>query len=88
MALMALLAAHELQGLVPVTAMVFCETGPVILPLLPGDSILFALGACAGLGGRSPLLPIAVLCAAGIVGDAVNYLLGRSRIGRWILRKG
>jgi membrane-associated protein len=87
-ALMAMLAAHETQGLLLVAAVVFCETGLVILPFLPGDSILFALGAFAGLNGRSPLLPIAVIGAAAIAGDGVNYLLGRSRLGQWISRKG
>jgi membrane-associated protein len=87
-ALTALLAAHETQGLLLVAALIFCETGLVVLPFLPGDSILFALGAFAGLHGRSPLLPIAVLCAAAIAGDAFNYLLGRSRVGHWIEHKG
>ncbi|MEP6502636.1 MAG: VTT domain-containing protein [Betaproteobacteria bacterium] len=87
-ALMALLAAHETQGLLLVAAVIFCETGLVILPFLPGDSILFALGAFAGLNGRSPLLPIAALATAAIVGDGVNYLLGRSRVGQWIVHKG
>ena len=86
-ALMALLAAHETEGLLLLAVVIFCETGLVLLPFLPGDSILFALGAFAGLNNRSPLLPIAVLGAAAIAGDAVNYLLGRSRIGRWIEHK-
>ena len=86
--LMALLAAHELQGLLLVAAVIFCETGLVLLPFLPGDSILFALGAFAALNGHSPLLPIALMVGAAIAGDGVNFLIGRSRVGRWIERKG
>ncbi len=87
-ALMALLAAHEVQGLLLVCAVIFCETGLVLLPFLPGDSILFALGAFAALNGRSPLLPLAAIVAAAIAGDGVNFLVGRSRVGQWIVRKG
>ncbi len=87
-ALMALLAAHETEGLLLVALVIFCETGLVLLPFLPGDSILFALGAFAGLNHKSPLLPIAVLGAAAIAGDGVNYFLGRSRVGHWIERRG
>ena len=87
-ALMALLTAHEVQGLLLVCAVIFCETGLVLLPFLPGDSILFALGAFAALNGRSPLLPLAAIVAAAIAGDGVNFLVGRSRVGQWIVRKG
>lgn len=87
-ALTALLAAHEVQGLLLVAAVIFCETGLVLLPFLPGDSILFALGAFAALDDRSPLLPIAAVVAAAIAGDGVNFMVGRSRLGRWIVRKG
>ena len=85
---MALLAAHETQGLLLVALLIFCETGLVILPFLPGDSILFALGAFAALNNKSPLLPIAVLSAAAIAGDGVNYFLGGSSLGQWIERRG
>lgn len=87
-ALMAMLAAHEVQGLLLVAAVIFCETGLVLLPFLPGDSILFALGAFAALNGRSPLVPLAAIALAAIAGDGVNFLVGRSRVGRWIVRKG
>ena len=87
-ALMALLAAHELQGLLLVAAVIFCETGLVLLPFLPGDSILFALGAFAALNGRSPLAPLAAIAVAAIAGDSVNFLVGQSRIGQWIIHKG
>jgi membrane-associated protein len=87
-ALMALLAAHEAQGLLLVALVIFCETGLVLLPFLPGDSILFALGTFAALDQRSPLPAIGAVVFAAIAGDGVNFLVGRSRVGRWIVRKG
>ena len=52
---------------------VFAETGLVVTPFLPGDSLLFAAGALAAAGGLNVWLVIAILCVAAIVGDAVNY---------------
>jgi membrane-associated protein len=57
---------------------VFCETGLVVTPFLPGDSLLFAIGALAAIDG-SPLslwTIIILLCIAAILGDAVNYAIG------------
>src|SRR5438128_5826817 len=57
---------------------VFCETGLVVTPILPGDSLLFAVGALAALA-ESPLsLPIlaVLLISAAVGGDAVNYGIG------------
>lgn len=59
---------------------VFCETGLVILPLLPGDSLLFAAGAFAALGSFELPLLMLLLMAAAILGDTVNYWIG-ARIG-------
>lgn len=59
-------------------AIVFAETGLVILPLLPGDSLLFATGALAAIGVLDPFVVVVVLLAAAILGDAVNYSVGRS----------
>lgn len=56
----------------------FCETGLVVTPVLPGDSLLFAVGALASLDGspiRLPLL-LGLLSAAAVIGDAVNYSIG------------
>lgn len=58
---------------------IFCETGLVVTPFLPGDSLLFAVGSLASIEG-SPLsvpLLIAVMTVAAILGDAVNYSIGR-----------
>jgi membrane-associated protein len=55
---------------------VFCETGLVILPFLPGDSLIFATGALAAIGSIK-LLPIYLIFSiAAIVGDTVNYSIG------------
>lgn len=57
---------------------IFCETGLVVTPFLPGDSLLFAAGALAGLTDASlnPTVLFLVLTAAAILGDTVNYWLG------------
>ena len=56
---------------------VFCETGLVVTPFLPGDSLLFASGVVAGAGLMGYPEIMLVLLAAGISGDAVNYCIGR-----------
>jgi len=54
---------------------VFCETGLVVMPLLPGDSLLFAAGAISALGTLDPVV-LVVLIVAAILGDTVNYWIG------------
>lgn len=58
---------------------IFAETGLIILPFLPGDSLLFALGALTSTENAFLNLPLlcAILIVAAIVGDAVNYTIGR-----------
>jgi membrane-associated protein len=56
---------------------VFCETGLVVTPFLPGDSLLFAAGAFAATGAFDLALLLLVLSVAAIAGDAVNYSVGR-----------
>jgi membrane-associated protein len=57
---------------------VFCETGLVVTPFLPGDSLLFAVGALASIEGSPISLPLIaiLLIVAAITGDAVNYAVG------------
>ncbi|HEY4592803.1 MAG TPA: DedA family protein [Thermoanaerobaculia bacterium] len=57
-------------------AIVFCETGLVVTPFLPGDSLLFAAGAFAANGSLSVAALIAALSAAAVLGDTVNYWVG------------
>lgn len=65
---------------------VFCETGLVVTPFLPGDSLLFASGVVAGAGLLGYPQLLGVLLAAGILGDAVNFSLGRY-VGPTIFKK-
>ena len=60
-------------------AIVFCETGLVVTPFLPGDSLLFAVGALAATdGSQLEVISIAVLLiVAAVLGDAVNYSIGK-----------
>ena len=56
---------------------VFVETGVVVMPFLPGDSLLFVVGALAGAGHLSYPLACAILLVAAIAGDQCNYSIGR-----------
>lgn len=57
-------------------AIIFCETGLVVTPFLPGDSLLFAAGTFAALGALDVRLLIPLLIVAAIVGDTINYWVG------------
>ena len=71
---------------------IFAETGVVVTPFLPGDSLLFAAGALAGSGAMNPLVLFLLLSIAAVVGDTVNYGVGQflgkkliqSQKRRWI----
>ncbi len=56
---------------------VFVETGVVVMPFLPGDSLLFVVGALCGVGLMSYPLACAILLAAAVLGDQCNYTIGR-----------
>lgn len=66
---------------------VFCETGLVVTPFLPGDSLLFVAGALAATGGMDITMLIAVLLSAAVLGDNANYWIGRW-VGKRILHWG
>jgi membrane-associated protein len=57
---------------------IFCETGLVVMPFLPGDSLLFIAGAVAAGGGMDPVLLAGLLMLAAILGDSTNYVIGRT----------
>ncbi|GGP20825.1 DedA family protein [Silvimonas iriomotensis] len=59
-------------------AVIFCETGLVAFPFLPGDSLLFVGGTVAALGNMDPYVLALTLMAAAILGDSTNYLIGRT----------
>jgi membrane-associated protein len=65
---------------------VFCETGLVVTPFLPGDSLLFAVGTFAALGALDLWLVMALLMMAAIVGDSLNYAIG-ARVGPRVFRQ-
>lgn len=76
----ALIATYQAWTYLILFAVVFCETGLVITPFLPGDSLIFATGALAAVAG-SPLRVhwlFLVLAAAAILGDTVNYWIGHA----------
>ncbi|WP_137820094.1 DedA family protein [Pseudomonas sp. 2FG] len=64
---------------------IFCETGLVVTPFLPGDSLLFIAGAVCASGGMDPLLLAGLLMLAAISGDSTNYLIGRT-VGERLFR--
>ncbi len=74
---------------------IFCETGLVVMPFLPGDSLLFAVGALAAKGALNIFWVYPVLGAAAIIGDSTNYWIGyfvgpkvfSSERSRWLNRR-
>ena len=73
-------------------SIVFLETGIVVTPFLPGDSLLFAAGALAALGGLDPWALFGLLTVAAILGDTANYWIGHKvgprafAVDRWFLK--
>lgn len=67
-------------------AIVFCETAFVVLPFLPGDSLLFIAGAFSATGAMNPALLIFLLIVASVTGNSVNYWIG-SMIGHKVLER-
>ncbi len=72
-----LVARYGVLIYVILLAIVFCETGLVVTPFLPGDSLLFLTGAiAAGMDSVNIPLLLALLIVAAVLGDAVNYAVG------------
>jgi membrane-associated protein len=95
--LLELVATYGLWIYAILFAIVFAETGLIVTPFLPGDSLLFAAGALSATGALDIRVVIVLLVGAAIAGDAVNYAVGRAagvriihlarvdpRWGRWI----
>ena len=59
-------------------AVIFAETGLVVTPFLPGDSLLFAAGALAATGAMDITLVLVLIAAGAIIGNTVNYAIGRA----------
>jgi membrane-associated protein len=94
--LSALAADHAGLMFAAMFVVIFAETGLVVFPLLPGDSLLFVAGTVAAASGIDVHLLALTLLAAAVLGDSVNYSIGRfigprvllrpreSRLGRWL----
>jgi membrane-associated protein len=78
--------AYGTMAYVILFIVVFCETGLVVTPFLPGDSLLFAAGALASKGAFNPNLLALLLFVAAVLGDAVNYAVG-AKIGPKVFEK-
>jgi membrane-associated protein len=75
--LLRFVAAYGAWIYVLLFAIIFTETGVVVMPFLPGDSLLFVVGAMCGVGLIDFWLVVAVLIVAAILGDQCNYMIGR-----------
>lgn len=90
--LQALVATHGAWIYLILFLIIFCETGLVVTPFLPGDSLLFVAGTVAAAGGMDIHLLVVLLIVAAVLGDAVNYGVGhyigprifKSRESRWL----
>ena len=93
--LAAFVAQHGAWVYALLFAIVFTESGVVVMPFLPGDSLLFVVGALAAAGGMDITTVMTVLVAAALTGDNVNYWIGRwagpkvfrAEESRWFSRK-
>ena len=81
-----IIAAYGLWTYLILFAIIFAETGFVVTPFLPGDSLIFAAATFAGLGLLNPVLLFILLTFAAILGDSVNYAIGHA-IGPRVFRE-
>ncbi|MCL5428541.1 MAG: DedA family protein [Chloroflexi bacterium] len=81
-----IISAYGLWTYLILFVIIFAETGFVVTPFLPGDSLIFAAATFAGLGLLNPLLLFALLAVAAILGDSVNYAIGHA-IGPRVFRE-
>ena len=84
--LSALVAAHGLWVYAVLFAVIFVETGVVVMPFLPGDSLLFVVGATASTGLLDIWMALGVMFAAAVLGNQANYAIGRwfgPRVFHW-----
>ena len=88
------IAQYGTMVYVVLAAIIFCETGLVVMPFLPGDSLLFIAGAFCATGAMDLWLLIPLLGVSGILGNTLNYHIGRAighkvfvRDYRWIDRQ-
>jgi membrane-associated protein len=84
--LTALISAYGAGTYFILFVIIFCETGLVVTPFLPGDSLLFASGALAAAGTLDLVVLLLLFSFAAVCGDAVNYSIGR-KAGRKILSR-
>lgn len=84
--LAAIVAQYGTTSYVILFAVIFLETGIVFAPFLPGDSLIFTVGALSAMGVFDPLGVFILLFAAAVLGDAANYWLGH-HIGKKIFEK-
>ena len=85
--LQAIIEAYGLWTYAILFLIVFCETGLVVTPFLPGDSLLFAAGTFAATGSLNVVVLFFLFWIASIIGDIVNYTIGRVLGGKIFARK-
>jgi membrane-associated protein len=85
--LLAIVHDHGVWSYAILFVVVFLETGVVVTPFLPGDSLLFAAGSLAAAGAFDLTLLLLLLTAAAILGDTLNYWIGR-RVGARVFTEG